>query len=139
MVDAQVMLAEMLVHGKGGPKDHAEAFRLFEAAAQHGHAGAQFALGAMMGGGHDIPTDRGAAQDWFARAAGQEHHHAQLMLGRYLARGLAGETDVERARGLLTAALAAGLEEASEELAALPAEKAAEPELASSGEPEARG
>jgi hypothetical protein len=120
MIDAQVLLAEMMVHGKGGPKDHAEAFRLFEAAAQRDHAGAQFALGAMLGGGHDIAMDRVAAQLWFVRAAAQDHHHAQLMLGRYLARGLAGETDVERARQLFSRALAAGLPDAARELQALP-------------------
>jgi TPR repeat protein len=44
-----------------------------------------------------------------------------MMLGRYLARGLAGERDVDRARVWLDRALAQGLPEARNDLAALPA------------------
>ena len=43
-----------------------------------------------------------------------------MMLGRYLARGLAGERDAERARVWLERALAQGLQEARNDLAALP-------------------
>jgi TPR repeat protein len=42
------------------------------------------------------------------------------MLGRYLARGLAGERDFDRARIWLERALAQGLQEARNDLAALP-------------------
>ena len=43
-----------------------------------------------------------------------------MMLGRYLARGLAGERDFDRARVWLDRALAQGLQEARNDLAALP-------------------
>ena len=43
-----------------------------------------------------------------------------MMLGRYLARGLAGERDFDRARVWLERALAQGLQEARNDLAALP-------------------
>ena len=43
-----------------------------------------------------------------------------MMLGRYLARGLAGERDFDRARIWLERALAQGLQEARNDLAALP-------------------
>ena len=43
-----------------------------------------------------------------------------MMLGRYLARGLAGERDFDRARVWLDRALAQGLQEARNDLAVLP-------------------
>ena len=45
-------------------------------------------------------------------AAERGHAYAQMMLGRYLARGLAGERDPDRARVWLERALAQGLQEA---------------------------
>ena len=81
-----------------------------------------FAIGALYGGGHDIPWDRPQAQRWFRMAAERGHAHAQMMLGRYLARGLAGETNLEEARGWLERAAAQGLEEAQRDLAALRAQ-----------------
>jgi TPR repeat protein len=121
MVDAEVTLAEMLVNGRAGTtKDHARAMKLFEHAAQQGHAGAMFALGAMHGGGHDVPTDTSVALRWFAKAAERNHPYAQLMLGRYLASGTAGNQDIEAARVWLLKAQAAGIAEAANDLAALP-------------------
>ena len=52
------MLAELMLTGRGGPKDHPAALVLFEKAAGRGHVGAMFAMGAMHGGGHEVPTDR---------------------------------------------------------------------------------
>ena len=65
------------------------------------------------------PTGR-RAQRWFRAAAERGHAYAQMMLGRYLARGLAGERDFDRARVWLERALAQGLQEARNDLAALP-------------------
>jgi TPR repeat protein len=50
-----------------------------------------------------------------------------MMLGRYLARGLAGERDFDRARLWLERALAQGLQEARNDLATLPAVAEAQP------------
>src|ERR1019366_4274305 len=55
MPEAEVMLAEMMLNGRGGAKDHAGALALFEKAAGRGHVGAMFAVGAMKGGGHEVP------------------------------------------------------------------------------------
>ena len=120
MMEAEVQLAELMLTGRGGPKDHPAALALFEKAAGRGHVGAMFAMGAMHGGGHEVPTDRPTAQRCFRAAAERGHPHAQMMLGRYLARGLAGERDPERARVWLERALAQGLQEARGDLAALP-------------------
>ena len=91
MPDAQVALAEMMVNGRGGPRDHDAALVLFEKAAEEGHVGAMFALGALHGGGHDVRMDRPAAQRWFRAAAERGHGQAQMMLGRYSPAGLAGD------------------------------------------------
>jgi len=92
-----------------------------------------FAVGAMKGGGHEVPMDRKEAQRWFRLAAERGHAYAQMMMGRYLAHGLAGEGDVERARRWLERALEQGLQEARRDLAALPPPTApAEPEAAGS-------
>lgn len=90
MTDALVTLAEMLVNGRGGARDHDGARVRFERAAKNGHSGSMYALGALHGGGHDIPTDRGAAMTWFRAAAELAHPVAALMLGRYLRHGVAG-------------------------------------------------
>jgi TPR repeat protein len=127
MVEAEVLLAEMMLTGRGGPKDHPGALALFEKAAGRSHVGAMFALGAMNGGGHEVPTDRPTAQRWFLAAAERGHAYGQMMLGRYLARGLAGERDTDRARVWLEKALAQGLQDARTDLAALP--PPADPEL----------
>ena len=119
MLDAQMTLAEMMVNGRGGPRDHTAALALFAKAAEQGHVGGMFALGAMHGGGHDVVQNRPLAEHWFRRAAERGHPHAQLMLGRYLARGLAGTLDPAEARRWLERAQAQGLAEAGSDLARL--------------------
>jgi TPR repeat protein len=56
-----------------------------------------------------------------------------MMYGRYLARGLAGERNIERARHWLERAVAQGLQEARGDLAGLP------PPATSAPEPQAVG
>ena len=128
MAEAEVMLAEMMLNGRGGPKDHSGALALFEKAAARGHVGAIFAVGAMRGGGHEVPTDRVEAQRCFAVAAERGHAYAQMMYGRYLARGLGGDRNPDRARYWLERAVAQGLPEAKNDLAGLPAAAPAIPE-----------
>ena len=98
MVEAEVMLAEMTLSGRGGPKDHPAALALFQKAADRGHVGAMFAMGAMYGGGHEVPVDRPSRSAGSAPRPSGDIAYAQMMLGRYLARGLAGELDFDRAR-----------------------------------------
>jgi TPR repeat protein len=124
VVDAQVMLGEMMVNGRGGSRDDDAALALFNKAARQGHAGAMFALGVLADGSREV-ANRAAAQDWFRQAAEQGHSYAALMLGRYLARGLAGITDLVEARRWLEAARAAGVTEAELDLVRWPARDAA--------------
>ena len=121
MIDAEVMLADMMLNGRGGPKDHPNALILFEKAAERGHVGAMFAVGAMHGGGHEVPTQRTVAQRWFRAAAERGHPYAQMMLGRYLARNLAGEQNFAEARTWIERAIGQGIQDARADLAALPA------------------
>ena len=58
LADAQVALAEMMLNGRGAPRDPAAAQALFEKAAAQDHSGAMFALGALHAGGHNLPADR---------------------------------------------------------------------------------
>jgi TPR repeat protein len=131
LLDSKVALAEMLVNGRGGKRDHQAALVLFEGAANEGHIGAMFATGALYGGGHDIAPDRIVAQKWFQMAAERGHAYAQMMLGRYLARGLAGEQNIPAARQWLESARSQGVAEVAGDLAALPPEQPAPSEAAS--------
>jgi hypothetical protein len=123
MVDSLVALAEMMVNGRGGERDHYEAARLFKKAAELGHGGAMFGLGALYGGGHDLPIDRPLALRWFRDAAERGHPQAQLMLGRYLRLGLASPADPDQARLWLQRAIESGVPEAAADIAAIDAER----------------
>jgi TPR repeat protein len=118
IAEAQVMLGELLLNARGGPRDQGAAANLFEKAAAQGHAGAMFAMG-VLADGEGGEAGRVSAQQWFQQAAERGHPYAQLMLGRYLAYGLAGATDLEEAQRLLLAAQAAGVTRARLELAGL--------------------
>ena len=52
--NAQFVLGSMSYEGIGGPKDHAEAVRLFGLAAKQGHAYAQNSLGLMLREGEQV-------------------------------------------------------------------------------------
>jgi TPR repeat protein len=92
---------------------------MFERAAEQGHINALFSAGAMHGGGHEVPENRPLAQAFFRRGAERGQAMAQLMLGRYLARGVAGQTDLAEARLWLQRARAQGIDQADAELARL--------------------
>ncbi|WP_018980726.1 tetratricopeptide repeat protein [Saccharibacter floricola] len=117
MPEACVAAAQLLVTGAvAGRRDHQKALALYHQAAEQGNVDAFFSLGAMYGGGHDIPTDRSRAFDYFEKAAQRGHGLAQMMVGRYLARGLAGHTDVDQARLWLRRAVKNGAKEAEKDL-----------------------
>lgn len=125
MPDAQVALAEMMLNGRGGAEDAVQARELFEKAAAEGHGGAMYALGALYGGDPHFETNLEEAQRWLREAAERGHGHAQLMLGRYLAAGTAGTRDPVEARMWLERAYAQGIDEAQDDLDALPRDETA--------------
>jgi TPR repeat protein len=82
IADAEAALAEMMVNGRGGPRDPAGAASLFESAAAEGHVGAMFALGARKSGGYGVT----ASLHWLRMAAEHGHGEARAILGRSLMR-----------------------------------------------------
>ncbi len=51
------------------------------AAAEGGHARAQYTLGSMYNGGKGVAPDRAMAAEWWLKAAAQKHAQAQFALG----------------------------------------------------------
>ena len=81
---ARFALGNLYREGKGGvARDDKKAFELFHAAAEQGHAGAQFNLGAMYGNGVGVPRDDAEAMRWIREAAGNGHPMAKKMLERF--------------------------------------------------------
>ena len=91
-----------------------------------------FATGALYGGGHDVAPNRALAQQWFLKAAERGHAFAQMMLGRYLARSLAGEQSLSKARFWFDQARSRGVTEV--DLAALDAHEAQQAQSASAAD-----
>jgi len=67
--------------GVGVTKDFRAAKKLFEEAAEKGHADAQYNLGIMSYLGQGTELDYSRAADWFRMAAEQDHALAQYNLG----------------------------------------------------------
>ena len=88
-----------------------------------------FALGVLSEAAREVADNRVSAQNWFRQAAERGHSYGQLMLGRYLARGMAGSTDLLEARRWLQSARGAGVIEAELELARLPGPDAVQPSV----------
>ena len=61
--------------------DYATALPELQAAAESGHARAQYALGTMYNEGKGVAPDRARAADWWMKAANQNHAQAQFALG----------------------------------------------------------
>ncbi|MDA0231487.1 MAG: tetratricopeptide repeat protein [Proteobacteria bacterium] len=61
--------------------DYVAALPEMQAAAEGGHARAQYALGSMHNEGKGVPPDRALAVDWWQKAAMQNHAQAQFALG----------------------------------------------------------
>ncbi len=61
--------------------DYAAALPELRAAAEGGHARAQYALGSMYNEGKGVTQDSALAADWWRKAAAQNHAQAQFALG----------------------------------------------------------
>lgn len=85
---AEAVLAEMMLHGRGGPRDLRSAVRYFESAAARGHLGAIFALGVLYAGAEGIPRDLAKSETLMREAAVRGHAPAQAELAKFLATGL---------------------------------------------------
>jgi TPR repeat protein len=78
---SQAALGWMYLHGKGVPKNDAEAARLIKAAAEQGNIAASAVLGGMYLNGAAVEKDPAQARKWIAKAAEGGHQGAQVMMG----------------------------------------------------------
>lgn len=79
--NAQWLLADMYVNGRGVPQNYATARQWYERAAAQGDAEAQYDLGVLYFLGWGVPEDYAMAGKWYERAAIQGHARAQYFLG----------------------------------------------------------
>ena len=105
---SQAALGWMYLHGKGVPKNTAEAARLVTASADQGNIAASAVLGGMYLNGAGVPQDMEKAEKWIAKAAQGGHKGAQVMMGNlYIGQGAPGNAGAD-ALAAATAGSAAG-------------------------------
>ena len=93
------MLGLSLYDDRGTHQGYAKAAHLFLAAAELGHAEAQYRLGTMYAEGKGVSQDPSEAARWYRAAAEQGHARAQRNLSDILRRGVGVKRDnVEAAR-----------------------------------------
>ena len=106
MVEAEVQLAELMLTGpgrtEGSPRQHWHCSKRRRGAAMSARCSPWVRCMAEATKCRPIGRPRSAGS---MPAAERGHAYAQMMLGRYLARGLAGERDFDRARIWLERAL----------------------------------
>jgi TPR repeat protein len=92
LVEAQVLLGQMLLDGRGARHDPPRAFRWFSIAANAGHPPAMNMVGRCYENGWGVGRDYPAAAAWYRRAAeasldwGQYNFANMLLRGRGIAR-----------------------------------------------------
>ena len=91
--DALHITAVLDENGWGGPKDLANAIKLYARAAAKGQIDAQFALGELAFGRRGVKQDLPRAAEWYQLAAKQGHPGAKARLGQIYMRGLGVEKD----------------------------------------------
>src|SRR4051812_4362873 len=69
LVEAQTLFGQILLDGRGLPKDPPRAFRWFSIAAEAGHAPAMNMAGRCLEHGWGVIRDWAAATGWYRRAA----------------------------------------------------------------------
>ena len=129
--EAQFRVAEAYYRGEGVRRNYSEALKWLRAAAEQGHAGAQYQLGYLHQHGPAIVNkDDKQAFAWYLKAAEQGHVSAQTKVSMMYRRGKGVEKNPEQARKWSMAVLKSkGLLE--EEPPAAPGPAAARPENAS--------
>jgi TPR repeat protein len=81
-LDAMCAMADLLYWGaRGLPRDHAAAFRYWQAAADRGRVAAQVAVGGMLLKGEGVPANHSQAIEYYKKAADQNHTSALNGLG----------------------------------------------------------
>jgi TPR repeat protein len=83
----QYILGQMYAHGKGVPKDSAQAVAWYRKAAEQGEFFAWLPLGLMYDIGDGVPKDSAQAAQWYRKAADQGSPAAQYLLGIMYGKG----------------------------------------------------
>lgn len=118
--EAQFNIGQAYEHGRGVPKDYAEALRWYRLAAEQGDSFAQFDLGNHYSEGIGVPKNEKEALRWWQLAAAQGFPPAQHTLGKTLATGAQGVSpDKVQAYVWFALSSAQGNEEARHERDAL--------------------
>lgn len=95
--EALYTLGLMYDLGQGVKQDYRKAVRLYQKAAEQGHALGQFNLGTMYDLGNGITQSSEQAFYWFQQAAEQGQPDAQYILGMMYYKGNGCEQDIEKA------------------------------------------
>ena len=100
MIEAEVMLADMMLTGRGGAEGSSGRAGVVRKAAERGHVGAMFAVGAMYGGGHEVPMDRVGGAALVPRRRRTRPSLCADDAGPLSSRNLAGVQDVGEGQAL---------------------------------------
>jgi hypothetical protein len=92
-LDADTVFKEALALYQTLSSDKAQAARLFQQAAVHGHAGAQYYLGMIYEQGAGVPKDVAAALNWYRQSATNGYVEAGMTLGNFYSDGLEVKPD----------------------------------------------
>lgn len=95
--DAQLILGDIYLYGKGTEEDHAEAAKWYRKAAGQDVARAQLCIGTLLYCGDGVPQDYTEAFNWLSKAAEKGDAVAQLLLGEMYAGGEGVPADTEEA------------------------------------------
>lgn len=111
---SQAALGWMYLHGRGVPRNDAEAARLIKTAAEHGNIAAFAVLGGMYLNGVGVPRDPEEARKWITKAADAGHEGAQVMLGNLYVGETGGGADSAMARASAAGSVAGSSDGAAE-------------------------
>jgi TPR repeat protein len=96
-VDVAQLFREGLAAYQTLSQDKAQAAKLFQQAADRGHAGAQYYLGMSYERGAGVPKDVAAALNWYRRSATNGCPEAGVTLGNFYSDGLEAKQDYAEA------------------------------------------
>lgn len=105
-IEAQLVLGQMLLDGRGGPMDPAAGFHQFLKAARASHPMAMNMVGRCYENGWGVATSDEAAASWYGSAARAGLHWGMYNFATSLALGRGVAQDRQAARGWLEKAVA---------------------------------
>jgi len=107
-IEAEVLLAKLLMAGVSGEPDMARAAEHFSNTAARGNISAQYELGQMYRNGLGVEQDAAQAQRWFYAASDQDHAPAKFALSQMIKLGEGSDADPVAAEAMLRDAASGG-------------------------------